>query len=305
MPGKEDRPATPRLQNPIAERLASLGVIDRDAVIPYHPRVRDRDDVTVLRCTRSGVIFLARTDHMNLAHYEGKDGAFAVQDGDSVLTPAELDDSARRAADFGAFIRGRRWLDVGCGRGGVLDRLHSDAREAVGVEPNATQRGAATRRGLHVVGSLTKLGDRRFDTITLFHVFEHLLEPERMLADLRARLAPDGQLVIEVPHARDALLDLYDCEAFRRFTLWSEHLVLHTRESLEALVRAAGYTDVTITGYQRYPVANHLHWLRHGRPGGHALWSELAGEALHNAYAATLDALDRTDTLVAHVRLQG
>jgi hypothetical protein len=46
-------------------------------------------------------------------------------------------------------------------------------------------------------------------------------------------------------------------------------------------------------------VANHLHWLRHGKPGGHQKWSHLCDEKLDDAYAAVLARMDATDTLVA------
>lgn len=45
------------IANKIREELLSLGIIDDKKVIEFFPTVRDRDDVAVLKCELSGVIF--------------------------------------------------------------------------------------------------------------------------------------------------------------------------------------------------------------------------------------------------------
>jgi SAM-dependent methyltransferase len=212
----------------------------------------------------------------------------------------ELGDTNRRADDFGDLIRGKRWLDVGTGRGLILNLLRPAAKMAVGVEPTRALRDQGRANGLTIFASVDEVVGS-FDCITLFSVFEHLLDPIGMLKALRRLLAPGGRIILEVPHARDFLLMELDCDPFRAFTLWSEHLVLHTRESLVRLAQLAGFGNCVVRGYQRYPISNHLHWLRHGRPGGHERWNFLNSEALHQEYAAALHAIDRTDTLVAYL----
>lgn len=106
-------------------------------------------------------------------------------------------------------------------------------------------------------------------------------------------------MIIEVPHARDALFTLYDCEEFKKFTFWSEHLVLHTRHSLQLLLKAAGYPEHQVMGYQRYPLANHLYWMAKGEPGGHDKWHMLASKEVQSSYSSVLSGIDRTDTLIA------
>ncbi len=50
---------------------------------------------------------------------------------------------------------------------------------------------------------------------------------------------------------------------------------------------------------QRYPLSNHLHWLAHGKPGGHKTWGFLDSAELDAAYAATLARVGACDTLIA------
>jgi hypothetical protein len=288
------------MTNVLLDTLERLDLTRREELQPYYPRVRDRDDVAVLRCPRSGVIVLSRSDHMSVAHYENEVYGNEVSANGEVLAPAILDDARTRATLHGDVIRGRRWLDVGTGPAAIMDALGPIAANSTGIEPNRRLRVAAAGRGHRVLASLAELGaDERFEVATLFHVFEHLLDPVGFLGQLRSHLAEGAVLLVEVPHARDVLLETYDCAAFRRFTLWSEHLILHTRESLAAFIEAAGFREVAVRGQQRYPLANHLYWLRHGRPGGHKAWADLDDPELHRGYEAMLDRIDQTDTLVA------
>ena len=58
--------------NKIRQELISLGIIDDKKVINFYPRVRDRDDVSVLKCEHSGVIFLSGTDHIEESYYNDR-----------------------------------------------------------------------------------------------------------------------------------------------------------------------------------------------------------------------------------------
>ncbi|MFH0887262.1 MAG: hypothetical protein V1843_03750, partial [bacterium] len=113
------------------------------------------------------------------------------------------------------------------------------------------------------------------------------------------KMAPGGKIIVEVPHANDALLSLYDSPSFKKFTFWSEHLILHTRESLAVFLQEAGFASIVISGFQRYPLANHLYWLSRQKPGGHMEWAFLKTPGIDREYAAMLAAHNMTDTLIA------
>ncbi|MBT5399793.1 methyltransferase domain-containing protein [bacterium] len=95
------------------------------------------------------------------------------------------------------------------------------------------------------------------DLITSFHVLEHLPYQLQSLIEFRNALVDEGKIIIEVPHAQDFLIQSVDLPEFRKFTFWSEHLVLHTKESLEALLKKAGFNKIEVFGYQRYGFTNH------------------------------------------------
>jgi SAM-dependent methyltransferase len=279
--------------------LIDLEISSENSFIPFHSSTRDRKDIAVLRCSRSGVITLSRTDHMDITYYEKLDsiGEFTTEQREQAIEEFRKDDE-RRARFILPFVTNKRWIDVGTETGGILRLLRSAALEAIGVEPKNDARELVSKDGFKTYPLLKDVERTDIDVITLFHVFEHLTQPLEVLKEAFAVLSPGGRLVLEVPHANDILINLLDLKSFKDFTFWSEHLILHTRNSLRRFVDVAGFTDIVITGIQRYPLSNHLYWLRKQAPGGHKLWSMLDTPELTSSYESMLQGIDQTDTLL-------
>ena len=101
--------------------------------------------------------------------------------------------------------RGRgRYLDVGCGSGGVLGVAQALGWQVAGVEVDEAAAAKARRFSPRVhAGDLqaAPFAPGEFDLITAFHVLEHVPDPVGAVRRMLGWLAPDGLLVIEVPNA--------------------------------------------------------------------------------------------------------
>lgn len=287
-------------ENKIKTLLVALGICDESSIVEFYPRVRDRDDIAVLRCNKSGVIFLSRSDHMSLDHYHDKDSFEYWLEGDRAKAVLSVhEDTSRRVAQIRSLVTNKNWLDVGTGAGAILDALGKSAATVTGVEPQDKARNTLKKLGHRVYPRINDVEESNVDIVTLFHVFEHFTDPLEELKTLKSKMAPGGRIFIEVPHAEDFLISFLEHESFKRFTFWSEHLILHTRRSLTRMLEEAGFTDICVKGFQRYPLANHLHWLAKDKPGGHMAWEVLRTPELDLAYGQMLAQMDRTDTLIA------
>lgn len=260
--------------------------------------VRDDPSLQVYECNNCGLVTLSSSQHILPQHYEnsgmhGKD----VPSIEAWLHETDQDNQ-RRFELLKAGLVNRRILDFGCGAGGFLHKARSVAAEVVGIEP---ERRVHEYWGdtIKIYGDMQDAGDG-YDVITAFHVIEHLVDPTASLRKLAGMLDEHGRLVVEIPSSDDALITLYDCDAFKNFTYWSQHLFLFNAETLRILAAKAGMRTISIQQVQRYPLSNHLYWLRFAKPGGHQCWSFLDTPELTQAYAAALAAGGRCDTLIGY-----
>lgn len=90
-----------------------------------------------------------------------------------------------------------RLLDFGCYNGSFLARLPARV-EKFGVEiASAAAAMAREQAGAQVAATLHDLpADLRFDFIVTMDVIEHVQSPRALIAQLAARLAPGGQLIV-------------------------------------------------------------------------------------------------------------
>ena len=284
--------------------LYKFNLSDKDSLKIFNESTRDVTNLNVLKCIKSDVIVLERLvlpeDYYEKnIHYTDKFKGSTVTTKD-VIESKPLEDDVRRFELHKELIKGSEILDFGCGRGGFIQLSKSISKRSVGLELNKINREYINNSGVQCVNTLSELNDDKFDLITLNHVFEHLNDPINILIELQKYLKDDGIIIIEVPHARDLLLETFNLESFKNFTLWSEHLILHTRKSLETFATNSGLHVKSIKGFQRYPISNHYNWLLNGQPSGHEIFHNLNNDDFHKHYEKLLNSIDQTDTLIGY-----
>lgn len=264
-------------------------------------QVRDAPDLRILECTHCGLVILSSLDHIEAGFYEGS-GMHGAEPTPMGVWLNETDwDDQRRFDMLKPMLPNKKLLDFGCGAGGFLNKAQHLAGAVVGIELEL--RVQEHWKGRIMIHPDVESAGEGYELITAFHVVEHLPDPRALLKSLSKMLVKNGRMVIEVPSSEDALLTLYDSDVFQRFTYWSQHLFLFNSETLRRLAEQAGLRIIAIQQHQRYPLSNHLHWLSKCKPGGHQKWAFLDSPELKSAYANTLAAAGKCDTLIAHLEL--
>lgn len=287
--------------NSIFNTLEFLQLTSLETRSVFSEKTRDIDDLTVWKDSVSGVIYI---DDFYTGDKTYIEGAY-VEDKKKQLKTGSRDyeritDANRRVHSNLNLITGKKLLDFGCGSGDFLRLAQDYCAEACGVEIQQNYADDLNAEGIECKTDLDLIPDNSIEICVSFHVIEHLPAPLETLKALKAKIAPSGTLLIEVPHANDFLLSSLKSEEFKNFTLWSQHLILHTHDSLNRMLKYVGFEDIQIKGVQRYPLSNHLHWLANGKPGGHkSQLSLIDSPALTSAYENSLARIDGTDTLVA------
>jgi ubiquinone/menaquinone biosynthesis C-methylase UbiE len=103
---------------------------------------------------------------------------------------------------------GMRVLDLGCGRGGVLEQLGEDVTAPLGLDPDwqslHEHRLPALPRAVALADALP-LRDNCLDLVLCSWVFEHLSDPPRVLAEIKRVLRPGGRLIFLTPNAQSLI----------------------------------------------------------------------------------------------------
>ncbi len=134
--------------------------------------------------------------------------------------------------------RRMRILDIGCGRGHLLSVLHrAGFRDLTGIDPFLSADHEVVP-GLRVRKQSVESVTGSFDLIMLHHVLEHVDRQKEMLTGCRKRLASGGRVFVRIPIIDCAVWERYGENAVQLDA--PRHLFLHSRASLDLLVRQAG-----------------------------------------------------------------
>ncbi|WP_165493134.1 class I SAM-dependent methyltransferase [Hylemonella gracilis] len=93
----------------------------------------------------------------------------------------------------------RRLLEVGCGQGHFLTRMHN-LYNCQGVEFNPKAIEDCQAKGLNVSSSTLRSIETSFDLVVAFEVLEHLSNPREFMEDALRVVKPNGYLLLAVPN---------------------------------------------------------------------------------------------------------
>ncbi|MBV8468198.1 MAG: class I SAM-dependent methyltransferase [Burkholderiales bacterium] len=146
-----------------------------------------------------------------------------------------------------ADVEYQRVMEVGCGGCLVLSHLRGQGKEVVGVDPSPIAIQAGAQAGIEVVADFfpPKAALHPADLILHSDVLEHVPDPIAFLKSHHAYLNPRGMVLIAVPDCTESI-ELGDLSM-----LMHQHLSYFSRDSLHAVVSAAGFRvlDISKSGY--------------------------------------------------------
>jgi len=132
-----------------------------------------------------------------------------------------------------------RVLDYGCGTGDFLAYCQSQGNMiAYGYDPSETAlKQLRSKYDFSILQNMSDISKQSFDLITLWHVIEHIPQPQNVLADLIQSINPGGILILAMPNhsSLDAKFYKEDWAAYdvpRHLHHFSPKLIVSTLTSL-------------------------------------------------------------------------
>lgn len=104
-----------------------------------------------------------------------------------------------------SLVEGQRFIDVGCGEGGLLDVVRAEVGsswEVTGFEISGTRGERARQRGHHVLVSedgRVPLPDASADVVASTHVVEHVPDDAGYVREMARLTRPGGVVYVETP----------------------------------------------------------------------------------------------------------
>lgn len=142
-------------------------------------------------------------------------------------------------------------LEIGSGRGFLLNRAMDFFDYGLGVEPSRVEAEAAKALGLNILVDYFEPRlkiDRKFSSFVSTMVFEHLPNPKEAVVYAYELLKDGGSGLIQVPNAQRSYINkVY-------FDVYPQHLHYYTPLSLTKLLHDAGFEIVSVceTSYKNY-----------------------------------------------------
>lgn len=270
-----------------------------------HRGVRYGPETEVLKCKNCGIVFLdpfPTQEEMDDYYEEEYRREYGGTSTDVEKYPAYIAKARERLCRIERIIEPKSLLvEIGCGTGAFLDVARRRVDRVIGVELDDEMRVRIRRRlGVHTVARLADadIPPESVDIITLFHVLEHISDPESYLCELYKFLKPEGNLIIEVPNVDDALVKVYRIPAYLNFYFQKAHLYYFSKGALLSLFEKTGFR-ATVEGIQCYDLSNHIYWMLEGKPGGSGYFRNIFSPSLEKVYAETLIQSGHADTIWA------
>lgn len=121
-------------------------------------------------------------------------------------------------------------LDYGCGDGTFLKFIQNRNFSVLGYEPNKKAAISAINKigQNNIINSIDYIENNSIDIITLWHVMEHIPNPEEILSKLKLKLKSNGYILIAVPNYKS-----FDAKFYKEYwAAWDvpRHIYHYSRQ---------------------------------------------------------------------------
>jgi len=266
-----------------------------------HNKVWSIDNGSVFRCHQCELIFIDPIMTEKEEHEFYKNYNIHVKERGVTLTRSveEFHQQSKVVAQERLVVvadhfNNQKVLEVGSSTGAFLSLLDGCETYACELADENREYSEQFVNG-DVYASLDLVKESNFDLICMFHVFEHIREPQNFLNKCKTLLKDGGVILIEVPHSEDPLISLFDSNEYKDFIFQPMHPMVYNETSLDYVFNKAGFVKDNVIYHQRYGLDNHLSWFKNGKSGGDIKFTELFSNLLE--YKNILEKIKKTDTI--------
>ena len=209
----------------------------------------------LLKCKTCGFVFMRK-----IPTKEDLDEHYAKYpyNKDHFLSPVTIAAYNNLLSVFDQYRTTGNILDVGCGRGWLLDVAMEKGWNAFGTEFSNIAIEKCRKKGIKMQAGVLRIDDyepEQFDVIVLIEVIEHINYPIEELQNIYKLLRKGGLLYITTPNFNSYLR--YQLKAKYNIIEYPEHLSYYTKRTLYNVLHQTGFekikleaTGISLSRYQ-------------------------------------------------------
>lgn len=154
------------------------------------------------------------------------------------------------AAASGEPLKGKKWLEFGCGGGSLLSDLLGQGVDATGFDDSETARGICASKNLPVIskGTLAHLKGT-FDVVSALEVIEHVPDPRSFLAFLGSFLKIGGIVFVQTGN-----WNIVKRIPGTPYLMPEGHIQYFTPAAMRQLFSEVGFEEIHVLNRTWYPV---------------------------------------------------
>jgi 2-polyprenyl-3-methyl-5-hydroxy-6-metoxy-1,4-benzoquinol methylase len=214
-----------------------------------------KEEFDLFRCEACGFIFTRSCpDENDIGRYYESDDYISHDDNAKgfmnriyMLARNFMLKEKKRIVQNATGLRTGKILDIGCGTGYFAWTMKKGGWYVTGIEPNKKASAFGSERfGIDVISPelISTLPDHSFDTVTMWHVMEHLHDPFKYSDEINRLLKPEGICIVALPNSGSS-----DAMYYGRF--WAaydvpRHLWHFSPSTLKIFWEKKGYEVVNI-----------------------------------------------------------
>lgn len=267
----------------------------------FHNQVWSVSNGIVYKCNKCELIFIdpMMSDYEEKEFYQNYNEHVKKRGVTVENSTEEFHDKSKLLANerlkvVGKFFKNKKVLEVGSSTGAFLSLLNDCHTNACELATGNLEYSKQFING-QAYNSIEEVGEKSFDVICMYHVFEHIRNPIEFLNICKPLLNRGGYIVIEVPHSNDPLLTLFNSEEFKDFVFQPMHPMVYNEKSLDFVFEKSGFKKEEVIYHQRYGLDNHLSWFKNKKSGGDVVLEEFFSN--NDEYKKKLQEIKKTDTI--------
>ncbi len=198
-----------------------------------------------VRCKGCGLVFVSPRI---AAHLETQRTGGTGAMGEEKLTPSQVGRLRKELQGIESYRKLHRILEVGAGRGWLLEEAGRQGWETWAVEINVAALERLREKGIHhIVNESAEsfvLPEESFDAVRMWDVIEHLRSPKKAVANIYRALRRGGLLRLSTTNF--ASLSRWVNGPDWVYLNGADHIYLFEPSSITALLTAAGFSGIRI-----------------------------------------------------------